>query len=137
MTLPRRMRSVHPVPVCLTGPGVRQVSVPDLITPLYQCDPLGLDGILRMIEEAELYFRSMLGEEREVCSLPIPGCAQWRGLAGPDSGQDSLSKAGPRRGRIRCRITGSGLRGPASVFKEIDEAGDSGPGRARESRQRA
>jgi hypothetical protein len=93
------MRTVHPIPVGLAGPGIGEVGVPDLIPPLYQRDPLGFGLILGSIEQAELDPGPVLREEREVRPLPVPGCAEGTRLSRPDSGQDCLSNAALSGGR--------------------------------------
>src|SRR6185437_11689941 len=60
----------------------------------------------RLVEEAELDAGGVLGEEREVDSLSIPGCAERIGLAGPDAHRAlecSNCRAGrdERRGELR------------------------------------
>ena len=85
VTLLRLIGSVDPVAVELSGLDVGQVGVPDLIGLFAQADALRLRRRLGRIEQAQFHFGGVLGEEREVNSLPVPRCAQRKGLPWPYS----------------------------------------------------
>lgn len=57
--------------------------MPDLIRAFAQRDPLRLVPA-RGIEDAQLHFLGVGGEEREVDTLSVPGGSTRIGLAGPD-----------------------------------------------------
>src|SRR5687767_3262237 len=80
MALLRRIRSVHAIAVYRTGTGVGQIPVPHLVGVLRQRNPLEL-AFSRAVEKAQLYFRRIRGEEREVDAQPIPRRAERVGQA--------------------------------------------------------
>ena len=54
MTLSRLPRSVHPVAVEAAGSHIREVGVPEEVGPVRERDPLGLHGVVRPVEQAEV-----------------------------------------------------------------------------------
>ena len=99
----RVVRPVDAVGVPLARPDVRQVAMPVEGGPLGQRESrLDVVGV----EETELDSLGMLGEEREVRPVPIPGRAERKRLSGPGAhrrsstvfaSRSTTSVAGPRR----------------------------------------
>ena len=86
-----RPRSVHAVPVDLTGPDVGKITVPDHVRPLRQRDADVLHDGARRIEEAQVDAGGVLGEEREVDAAGVPGRAERIRDSGPHSHGSSVS----------------------------------------------
>ena len=72
MPLPRLVRSVHAVAVEAARPDVGEVGVPQEVGPVRERDALGLDGVVRPVEEAEVDAGRVLGEQGEVDALAVP-----------------------------------------------------------------
>ena len=73
------------IAVELPGAHVGQVAVPHLIGALAQHDLVRLDRVVFAVEQAQLDAGRVLGEDREVDALAVPSCAEWIGLAWPDT----------------------------------------------------
>ena len=63
---------VHAVAVELARADVGQVTVPDEVGSLAQRDALRFEGIVRLLEQAEVHGLGVLGEDREVHALAVP-----------------------------------------------------------------
>jgi hypothetical protein len=78
----RPVRTIDPIPIRLAGLDSREVAVPDVRRLLGQPDPVSLGpAILR--EQTEKDLLRVLGEDREVGPLTVPGRAEWIGSPGP------------------------------------------------------
>ena len=80
MTVLRVVGPVHAIAIDLTGVGVGQVAVPDLVGVLGQFDALDL-GFTAGIEQAQLHFGGVCGKDGEIHAQAVPG--RPRGRAGP------------------------------------------------------
>ena len=89
----RLVRPVDAVAVALPGPDARQVAVPVERVALGQLDARLCPVV---VEEAQLDSFGVLGEEREVRALAVPGRAERERRPGPDR---LLSRSRPSAGR--------------------------------------
>ena len=71
MSLLRRVRTVHAIAVVRAGHDVGDVAVQGFVRVLGKLDPLEL-LFARVVEETDLDLRGVVGEEREVDTLPVP-----------------------------------------------------------------
>ena len=78
MTVSGGVGSRDPIAVEPARPYRFDLAVPDAVVAPGEWNPLGLHGVRRLIEEAELDGGGVSGEEREVGSRPSPGGAEWR-----------------------------------------------------------
>jgi hypothetical protein len=85
--------AVHAVAVALAGADARQVAVPVVRRVL---DDLDARLVVVGVEQAELDALGVLGEQREVRPLPVPGGAERERLAGPDVHPSSAPLSGGR-----------------------------------------
>ena len=67
-----------PIAVEPARPYPFDLGVPDAVAAPGEWSPLGLHGVRRLIEEAELDGGGVSGEEREGGTRPSPGGAEWR-----------------------------------------------------------
>ena len=72
----RVVRTVNPVAVELAGQDAGNVAVPDQVSLLRQRDANGFARAVRRVEQAQLHFECVLGENREVNAGTVPGCAE-------------------------------------------------------------
>src|SRR5262249_33265220 len=84
MTPLRVVGAINAIAIQLPRSDVREIPMPDQIRTFHQWDALTRHGILRMIEEAKLDGGSVLGEDREVGPLAIPGRTEGSRSARPD-----------------------------------------------------
>ena len=124
VALLRLVRSVDPVAVQLPGAGVGKVTMPDQVRPLPDGDPLRLDRIVVVIEQAQLDPSGVLGEQGEVHPLAVPGrpLRIWHSRPDPHHGRplpcplasdasaygapSDLTNRHPRGGSVRLRARG-------------------------------
>src|SRR5690606_1297242 len=85
MPLVRSVRAVDAIAVQETGPRERQVAMPHLIGVLAKLDRRRR-GAPVALEKHELHALRVLGEQREVDALAVPGSAERIGAARPDGG---------------------------------------------------
>ena len=120
------VRPVHPVAVQRAGPHVGQVRVPDVVGPLGHGDGRRRLAGRGFVEEAELDRRGVLGEEREVDALAVPGGPERPRTSGPDPHGDPGSRA--RRPTPRTRagheqgegmLAGLGADGDGHMFGTV------------------
>ena len=81
----RIVRTVDAIAVELTGAHVGQIAVPDVIGALTHADLERLDGVRFAMKQTEVDAGRILGKDREVDTLAVPGCSERIGLAGPDA----------------------------------------------------
>src|SRR5262249_19476841 len=70
------VRTVHSISIELAWPHVGEITMPDLVGSLANVDAERFDGVMFAIEETELDTRRVLGGDREVDALAVPGCAE-------------------------------------------------------------
>jgi hypothetical protein len=80
------------VAVMLTRPDLRQIHVPDVVGAFLDPDSVGFLSGVGVVEQAQLHRRGILGKQREVHSLAIPGGAKRVGMPGPDSHTGPVSQ---------------------------------------------
>ena len=72
----RSVWTVHPVAIQLARQDARDVAVPDEVGLLRQRDASGLARTVGRVEQAQLHFERVLGEDRKVDAGAVPGCAE-------------------------------------------------------------
>src|SRR5689334_9173710 len=85
VALIRVIRAMHAISIQLTGPHVREIAVPDLIGAIANLNVLGLRGVVGATEQAQLYTRRALREEREVDTHAVPRCSEGVRLSTPNA----------------------------------------------------
>ena len=74
LTRLRLIRSVDAVAVNSGRSNVRQITVPNLLGVLRECDSLEFT-FASLVEQAQLDFSGVSRKESEVCTLAVPRCA--------------------------------------------------------------
>ena len=85
MTGVRDIRTVDTVSVQLSRSQVGKIPVPDLVCLFRERDPMGLNTIRLGIEQAQINRSGVLGKDREVDSLAVPGRTERVWLTWPDT----------------------------------------------------
>src|ERR1035437_704763 len=117
VSLVRVPGSVDPVAVEAAGPGVGQVAVRDPVGGYRHGDAFHRDGVVGMLEDAELDGGGMLREEGKVDPFAVPGGPEWVGPSGPDP-HGHVPPSGSRRnsttasgGAVRFTVWGCPCQG--------------------------
>src|SRR5262245_45149975 len=100
MSLRRRVGAVHAIAIELPGTHGRQVDMPDMIRPFLELQPKRFLLGLGPIEQAKLDAARVLGKDREIDALAIPGCSQGMRTAGPGTHASWLRRHQPSRPEI-------------------------------------